>query len=64
MANPGRSDMLYIFDARPYKAAWANSMIGKGYENTDNYPHTHLEFLNIDNIHHVSPVPPRARIFL
>ena len=40
-------------DARPYNAAMANKLAGRGYENVSNYDHTQLEFLNIDNIHAV-----------
>ena len=45
------SSCLYIIDARPFRAAFGNSVMGKGYENIDNYINTKLEFCNIDNIH-------------
>jgi hypothetical protein len=42
---------LIIFDARPYLNAFANRFKGAGYENTDNYEKTEINFCEIDNIH-------------
>lgn len=39
--------VLYLMDARPYKAAMGNTVMGKGYENTSHYAKTKIEFLNI-----------------
>jgi len=44
---------LVIFDARPWKAAMGNSVMGKGTENAENYTGCTLEFGRIDNIHAV-----------
>ena len=49
--NPTNPHALCILDARPYKAAVGNSVMGKGYENVLHYPHCFLEFCKIDNIH-------------
>jgi len=38
-------------DARPFKAAVGNAVMGKGFESADNYKNTVVHFLNIDNIH-------------
>lgn len=48
--NPTNSDVLYIIDARPYKAAMGNTVMGKGYENTTNYEKSVLCFMNIGKI--------------
>jgi myotubularin-related protein 1/2 len=45
------SAVLHIIDARPYKAAMGNTIMGKGTENMANYTQCALEFQNIDNIH-------------
>lgn len=45
--NPTNSEVLHIMDARPFKAAVGNSIMGKGYENTDNYEHCKIMFLDI-----------------
>ena len=42
---------LYILDARPKTNAMANQAKGAGYENTQFYKNTVIEFLNIDHIH-------------
>ena len=34
--------------------AVANSLKGKGFENTDNYKNCQIEFMNIENIHTIS----------
>ncbi|GAB5356608.1 hypothetical protein AAMO2058_000304100 [Amorphochlora amoebiformis] len=44
---------LVILDARPWKAAMGNSVLGKGTENAVNYVDCALEFAKIDNIHAV-----------
>jgi myotubularin-related protein 1/2 len=53
LANPSNTRVLHLLDARPYKAAWANAWMGKGFESTANYSNTSITFLNIDNIHAV-----------
>lgn len=40
-----------IIDARPAANAIAQTAMGAGTENTDNYKNSRLVFLNIDNIH-------------
>lgn len=45
------SESLYIYDARPKVNAMANVAAGGGYENIQFYKNTHIEFLNIENIH-------------
>lgn len=49
-ANPS-SDRFVVLDARPKVNAAANMAAGAGYENVNNYAHTSIEFLNIENIH-------------
>jgi hypothetical protein len=49
--NPSNSEVLYIMDARPLKAAVGNRVMGKGYEDMRNYEQCQVEFLNIENIH-------------
>ncbi len=44
---------LYIVDCRSKAAAMANRAVGAGYESHANYPHSHLQFYNIPNIHNV-----------
>ena len=44
---------LLIIDARPYLSALANRAHGKGYENTKDYKNCEIEFMQIENIHHV-----------
>jgi hypothetical protein len=43
--------MLKIIDCRPRANALANTVMGKGYENTANYPNCTLTFMGIDHIH-------------
>lgn len=45
---------LVIFDARPYSAAFANKVAGKGYEEASSYDNCEIVFLDIPNIHAVS----------
>ncbi len=55
------SDGLIIYDARPYINALANrvnditksKLKGAGFENTDYYKNTAIQFCEIDNIHAV-----------
>jgi hypothetical protein len=47
LANSGNSTILYIIDARPFKAAVGNAVMGKGYENTAHYESCELQFLGI-----------------
>ena len=49
--NPTNSSLLYLMDARPFKAALGNTILGKGVENVADYPGTEIRFLGIDNIH-------------
>ncbi|KAG8589246.1 hypothetical protein GDO81_006315 [Engystomops pustulosus] len=49
-ANPG-SPFVYVVDTRPKLNAMANRAAGKGYENEDNYPNIHFQFIGIENIH-------------
>ncbi|XP_072287102.1 phosphatidylinositol-3,5-bisphosphate 3-phosphatase MTMR8-like isoform X2 [Pyxicephalus adspersus] len=49
-ANPG-SPFMYVVDTRPKLNAMANRAAGKGYENEDNYPNIHFQFIGIENIH-------------
>lgn len=44
---------LKIFDARPFWNAVGNMVVGKGYENNDNYKNCEISFLDIHNIHKV-----------
>ena len=46
---------LFIYDARPYLAAYANKLKGAGFENVNNYPKIDLEliFCGMSNIHAV-----------
>jgi myotubularin-related protein 1/2 len=50
-ANTSNSRLLHIFDCRPYRAAMANKLGGKGMEKMSHYERTKLTYLNIDNIH-------------
>lgn len=43
--------LLFIIDCRPKSSALANRAAGAGYEVSNNYPNTKLEFFNIGNIH-------------
>jgi hypothetical protein len=43
--------MLFIIDCRPKTSALANRAAGAGYEVSNNYPNTKIEFFNIGNIH-------------
>jgi len=52
-ANPTNSDAIYLMDARPYKAAVGNKVMGKGFEDVSRYKGAEIEFLNIDNIHKI-----------
>ena len=52
-SNRSNSSQFVIVDARPYKAAMGNAVMGKGYENVAHYTGTKIEFCNIDNIHQV-----------
>jgi hypothetical protein len=45
--NPTNDQKFYIVDARPFAAALGNSMMGKGFENNENYKGCIIEFLNI-----------------
>ncbi|KAM3912322.1 phosphatidylinositol-3,5-bisphosphate 3-phosphatase MTMR8-like isoform 2-T2 [Leptodactylus fuscus] len=49
-ANPA-SPFMYVVDTRPKLNAMANRAAGKGYENEDNYPNIHFQFIGIENIH-------------
>lgn len=49
----GEAKFIQIFDARPYKAAYGNKVMGKGYEEAANYEHAEITFCGIDNIHNV-----------
>ena len=43
--------LLFIIDCRPKSSALANRAAGAGYEVSNNYPNTQIEFFNIGNIH-------------
>jgi hypothetical protein len=49
--NPTNRETLYIMDARPYKAAVGNTVMGKGFENVNHYDKCQLHFMGIANIH-------------
>uniref|UniRef100_A0A7S3ZFE5 Myotubularin phosphatase domain-containing protein n=1 Tax=Lotharella globosa TaxID=91324 RepID=A0A7S3ZFE5_9EUKA len=51
--NPTNRKRIYLFDARPKIAALGNKAMGKGFENVAYYEKAEIEFLGIDNIHHV-----------
>jgi len=46
-----KSQRVHIIDCRPKANAIAQRVMGKGYEDTNCYPSTTLEFMGIDNIH-------------
>lgn len=52
-ANPTNSQSIYLMDARPFKAAVGNKVMGKGFEDVSRYKGAEIEFLNIDNIHKI-----------
>eukprot|EP01102_Stenamoeba_stenopodia_P022521 TRINITY_DN9422_c0_g1_i1.p1 TRINITY_DN9422_c0_g1~~TRINITY_DN9422_c0_g1_i1.p1 ORF type:complete len:971 (-),score=166.80 TRINITY_DN9422_c0_g1_i1:150-3062(-) len=55
-ANTCNNSRLYLFDARPKTNAIANQAMGYGFEGTganQGYANCVLEFLGIDNIHHM-----------
>ncbi|KAF2073570.1 hypothetical protein CYY_005119 [Polysphondylium violaceum] len=45
------STVLYVMDSRPMANAKANTLLGKGHENTALYQNVELQFLGIGNIH-------------
>ncbi|KYQ92228.1 Myotubularin-related protein 2 [Tieghemostelium lacteum] len=45
------SQKLYVMDSRPMANAKANTLLGKGHENTSLYQNVELQFLGIGNIH-------------
>eukprot|EP01132_Coremiostelium_polycephalum_P005622 gene5622-6997_t len=45
------SNVLYVMDSRPMANAKANTLLGKGHENTSLYQNVELQFLGIGNIH-------------
>lgn len=51
-ANP-ENHRVTIFDARPFKNAMGNRLVGKGYENVEIYKNCRIYFMNIENIHGV-----------
>mmetsp|Transcript_3580 Transcript_3580/g.8476 ORF Transcript_3580/g.8476 Transcript_3580/m.8476 type:complete len:971 (-) Transcript_3580:569-3481(-) len=51
--NPTNNNVIKFFDARPKIAALGNKAMGKGFENVNHYDSAEIEFLGIDNIHHV-----------
>lgn len=53
IANTNRAakPLLFILDCRNVASAMANRAAGAGYESSNNYPNTRIEFLNISNIH-------------
>lgn len=60
LGNPYQNDYnesngvdLYIYDARPYLSAMGNRLNGKGFEDTKNYRNCEIQFMDIENIHHV-----------
>ncbi|EFA84568.1 Myotubularin-related protein 2 [Heterostelium album PN500] len=45
------SPVLYVMDSRPMANAKANTLLGKGHEDTSLYQNVELQFLGIGNIH-------------
>ncbi|GAM26603.1 hypothetical protein SAMD00019534_097780 [Acytostelium subglobosum LB1] len=45
------SKILYVMDSRPMANAKANTLLGKGHEDTSLYQNVELQFLGIGNIH-------------
>ena len=43
--------LLVILDCRPLASAVANRAAGAGYESSNSYPNTRIEFLGIGNVH-------------
>jgi myotubularin-related protein 1/2 len=60
-SNPSNARVLHMFDARPFKAAMGNALMGKGFETTAHYAHTTLQFCGIDNIHAIRGSLERLR---
>eukprot|EP01128_Nolandella_sp_AFSM9_P003538 TRINITY_DN152_c2_g1_i5.p1 TRINITY_DN152_c2_g1~~TRINITY_DN152_c2_g1_i5.p1 ORF type:complete len:603 (-),score=109.51 TRINITY_DN152_c2_g1_i5:72-1880(-) len=53
-ANPSKSlTHHHIVDARPFASAMANRAKGAGYENSEYYFGIEVDFLSIENIHHM-----------
>lgn len=50
-ASAMNTSSLSIIDARPYKNAAGQKMMGKGYEVMEYYDHCTLQFMGIENIH-------------
>uniref|UniRef100_A0A914XA33 Lateral signaling target protein 2 homolog n=1 Tax=Plectus sambesii TaxID=2011161 RepID=A0A914XA33_9BILA len=44
---------MLILDARSYTAAWANRAKGGGFESTEYYQKTELQFMGLPNIHNI-----------
>lgn len=44
---------ILIVDARSYTAAWANKAKGGGFETSDTYPNSEVEFMSLPNIHNI-----------
>ncbi|ELP85155.1 myotubularin, putative [Entamoeba invadens IP1] len=63
MRTVGKSNdsILIILDCRPYTNAYANRVNGGGYENTNTYIKTDLQFLNMPNIHEVRNIYTNMR---
>jgi len=59
-ANPTNSDVIFLMDARPFKAAVGNKVMGKGFEDVSRYKGAEIEFLGIDNIHKIRQAYLRA----
>lgn len=49
-----KTKKIYIIDCRPKTNAIANTLMGKGYENSDNYKNCEILFMNVENIHVMS----------
>ena len=45
-ANPTNPKIIYLMDARPYKAAIGNTVMGKGFEKISNYKVCGFVFVN------------------
>ncbi|GAB5369862.1 hypothetical protein AAMO2058_001443100 [Amorphochlora amoebiformis] len=58
--NPTNPDVIYLMDARPFKAAVGNKVMGKGFEDVSRYKGAEIEFLGIDNIHKIRQAFNRA----
>uniref|UniRef100_A0A7E4VM41 Phosphatidylinositol-3-phosphatase n=1 Tax=Panagrellus redivivus TaxID=6233 RepID=A0A7E4VM41_PANRE len=52
-AGQTRNQKMLILDMRSYTAAWANRAKGGGFESSDTYLNTEVEFMSLGNIHNM-----------